>query len=921
MSSNAPASSLIGRRAECGTLDRLVATIRAGQSRVLVLRGEAGVGKTALLDYLAGRAPGCQVAWANGVESELEIPYSALQQLCAPMLHRLDVLPEPQRDALSTAFGLSVGTPPDPFLVGLASLGLLAAHAADQSLICVIDDVQWLDRISAQTLAFVARRLMAERVAMVFAVRDEGSDELLARFDTLEVQGLRSPDARALLESAIPGRLDVHIRDRIVAETRGNPLALLELPRGRTPAELAGGFERPDTRPLASRIEQSFVRRLESLPGDTQRLLLTAAADPVGDSALLKRALAHLGISPDAATPAEAAGLIEFGARVRFRHPLVRSAAYRAASVTDRRDVHRALAQATCSDVDPDRRAWHAAHAAAFPDETVAGQLERSAGRARARGGVAAEAALLQRATELTPDGARRSARALAAAAAKIEAAAPDEADELLVTAELGPLSDLERARIARLRAQIVFARNHGTEAAPLLFTVAAQLEGLDAAAARDTYLETLGATIFAGRLGDPQVQREAAKAALGAPLRPGPPRSTDLLLDGVAARLTEGYVSAAPMLRSALAAFRSDGGASDAEITRWLWLAWLVAADLWDFEASHELASRAMRTARETGALTVLPVALVYRAGVHFFAGDLNLAAAMCAEADSITATTGFAPVRTTQTVLAAVRGDDVETTRLIEAVVQDATARGEGRALGSAAYGTAILNNGLGRYDEALIGAQKACEHDDLGFYSWSLAELIEAAVRTGELDAAAAALHKLEARTLAAGTDWALGFLARGRALLSDDDGAEAFYLEAIERLERTPIVVHTGRAHLLYGEWLRGQNRSADALVPLRTAEAMLSRIGADAFAERARREMAASGERVRRPIAPTQSVLSPQEYRIARLAADGMTNQEIGTRLFISAHTVEWHLRKVFTKFDVRSRKQLTGKLSGATSVR
>jgi DNA-binding CsgD family transcriptional regulator len=921
MSSSAPAPALIGRRAECETLDRLVASIRAERSRVLVLRGEAGVGKTALLDHLAGRAAGCQVARTSGIESGLELAYSGLHQLCAPLLGHLDHLPAPQRDALATAFGLSAGPPPDQFLVGLAGLSLLAANAADQPLICVVDDAQWLDRISTQTLTFIARRLLAERVAMVFAVRETGEDHLLAGLDELEVAGLRSQDARALLASVIPGRLDARIEDRIVAETRGNPLALLELPRGRNRADLAGGFERPDTRLLSTQIEQSFLRRLLALPKDTQLLLLAAAAEPMGDVAVLRRAAEHLGIGLDAARPAEIAQLIEIDTRVRFRHPLVRATVYGTANETARRDVHRALAAATCPDNDPDRRAWHAAHAASGPDEAVAAELERSAGRARARGGVAAEASFLERATELTPDPGQRGTRALAAAAAKIEAAAPDAAGALLEIAEAAPLQDLQRAQLARLRAQLVFARNHGTDAAAMLFAVAAQLESLDAASARDTYLETLGATIFAGRLGDPRVSQEAARAALAVPRPSGPPRSIDLLLDGVATRLTDGYAAAAPILRRALDAFRRDALGSDASITRWLWLAWLVAADLWDYDASLDLASRALRTARDAGALTTLPVALVYRAAVHFFAGEIDLAAGLAAEADSITATTGYAPVKTTEIGLAALRGDEAATMRLIEAVVLDGTARGEGRVLGSAAYGIAVLNNGLGRYGVALASAQNACEHDDPGFYGWSLSELIEAGVRTGERDVAATALRRLDERAVAAGTDWALGFLARGRALLSGDDGAEVLYREAIERLERTPIVVHAGRTHLLFGEWLRGQRRTEEARNHLRTAEAMLSRIGADAFADRARRELAASGEPVRRRIAVIPSALSSQEDRIARLAADGMTNPEIGARLFISAHTVEWHLRKVFTKFGIRSRKQLSGKLSGTADVR
>ena len=607
MSSSALSRGLRGRRSECEALDRLVASARAGQSQVLVLRGEVGVGKTALLEFLVGRASGCRIAQAAGIESDMELAFAGLHQLCAPMLDRLDHLPGPQRAALATAFGLSNGNPPDRFLVGLAVLTLLAEAAEEQPLICLVDDVHWLDRVSAKTLAFVARRLMAERVAVVFAVREPSDDLDLAGLRELVVRGLRDSDARALLASALPGRLDERVRDRIVAETRGNPLALLELPRGLTAAEVAGGFGRPDARPLASQIERSFLRRIGTLPAATQRLLLAAAAEPVGDMLLLRRATARLAIGADAAAPAEAAGLIEFGARVRFRHPLVRSAAYRAASPGDRQEVHRALAEATDLETDPDRRAWHRAHAAVEPEEAVAGALERSADRARSRGGVAAAAAFLERATELTPDPARRGERALVAAQAKFEAWAPEAAHEFLTAAEMGPLDELQRARMARLRAQIVFARRRGSDAPPLLLDAAKRLEPLDDGLARETYLEALGAAIFAGRLSGRCGVREAAEAARAAPPGPQPPRLVDVLLEGVATRFTEGYVAGFPPLRRALDAFRRDAGRGEDDIMRWLWLACPVAPEpiapeLWDDEAWHELATRAVRLAREVG-------------------------------------------------------------------------------------------------------------------------------------------------------------------------------------------------------------------------------------------------------------------------------------------------------------------------------
>jgi DNA-binding CsgD family transcriptional regulator/tetratricopeptide (TPR) repeat protein len=899
-----------------------VATVRAGRSQVLVLRGEAGVGKSALVDYLVGSAAGCRIARAVGVESEMELAFAGLHQLCAPMLGHLDRLPGPQRDALSVAFGLSTGSAPDRFLVGLAVLSLLAEVAEEQPLVCVVDDAQWLDQVSAQTLAFVARRLLAERVALVFAVREPVLGPLVALvgLPELVIRGLRDGDAHALLASVVPGRLDDRVRDRIVAETRGNPLALLELPRGLTAAELAGGFGRPDARPLSSQIEQSFLRRIESLPVATRRLLLAAAAEPVGDVPVLRRVAERLSIGPDAAAAAEAAGLIEIGVRVRFRHPLVRSAAYRAADPGDRREVHRALAEATDPESDPDRRAWHRAHAAVEPDEVVAGELERSADRAQGRGGIAAAVAFLVRATELTPDPALRAARALAAAQATFEAAAPDAANELLTVAEIGPLDPLQRARLERLRVQIVFARRRGSDAAPLLLAAAERLGQLDGGLARETYLEALGAAIFGGRFNGHGGVREAAEAARAAPPAQQPPRPIDFLLDGVAARFTEGYVDGVPKLRHALQAFRQETLRSKEDITRWLWLAYPIAQEafvheLWDDEAWHELATRAVRLAREAGALTALPIGLVYRAGVHLHAGEFTTASALIEEADAITAATGNAPVMYTSLVLVAWRGEEAVALELIEADVRDASARGEGRVLGMAGYVTAVLYNGLGRYEAALAAARRACEHEDLGFFGWTLAELVEAAARSDAHEDAAEALRQLEERTRAAGTDWALGVQARSRALLSEDQAADGLYREAIERLTRTRMTVHLARAHLVYGEWLRRENRRRDAREQLRIAHEMLHRFGAEAFAERARRELQATGESVRQRTAEPRAVLTTQEAQIARLAGEGLTNSEIGAELFISPRTVEWHLRKVFTKLDVDSRNKLRGVLT------
>jgi DNA-binding CsgD family transcriptional regulator len=774
-----------------------------------------------------------------------------------------------------------------------------------------VDDAQWLDQASAQTLTFVARRLLAERVGLVFAQREDGDDQGLERLPGLVIEGLGADDARRLLNSTLPGPLDERVRDRILAEASGNPLALLELPRGLTPTAVAGGFGLPGSMPLISRIEQGFARRLDSLPGETRQLLLLAAAEPVGDVTLLRRAADLLGIRTDDAAPAVAAGLLDIGARVRFRHPLVRSAAYRAASIPDRREVHRALAEATDPQRDPERRAWHRAHAAARFDEAVADELERSAGRARRRGGIAAAAAFLARAAELTPDPARRGERALAAAKVRFESGALEGARELLALAEDCPLDELQRARLARLDAEIVFALSRGGDAPPLLLGAAEQLAPVDPAAARETYLEALEAAQIAGGLRADSGVRKAARAARAAPPAPRPPRSIDLVLDGMATRFSDGPEAGVPALRLALEAFANEPLEDPEAVMRWLSLCQVVMTmtvhELWDDDAFYALPTRAVRLAREAGALTILPIALAYLAGEQMFSGDFAASSASIQESDTIRAATGHVVVGGLGLVAWRAGPDALEH---IDAAYRSAIARGEGRVVAMAGCCTAILNNGLGRYDEAIEGAERGSEDDDQWYVGWSLVELVEAAARGGRPDVAASALNRLQERARAADTDWALGVLARSQALMSEGEVADGLYREAIERLDRTRIRLDLLRARLVYGEWLRRENRRVDAREQLRAAHERFAAIGAEAFAERARRELLATGETVRRRTAQTRDVLTHQEAQIARLAAEGNTNPEIGAQLFISPRTVEYHLRKVFTKLDLTSRREL-----------
>ena len=901
---------LRGRDNECDVLERLLKDVRAGQSQVVVVRGEPGVGKSALLEYVGQSASGCRITRAAGIQYEMELAYGGLHQLCAPILDAMERLPAPQRDALETAFGLSAKPPPDRFIVGLAVLGLLSEAADEQPLICLVDDAQWLDSASAVTMAFVARRLLAEPVGLVFAARQPSEARELDGLPELSLGGLSARDSRTLLESVSPGPMDEAVLSRIVAEARGNPLALLELPRALTPEQLAGGFGLPDVMPVANRVEQSFVHRLDSLRDDTRLLMLTAAAESTGDAAVLWRAANVLGLGPDAAEPAETAGLIEFGALVRFRHPLVRSAVYKAAPLADRHRAHLALAEATDPDVDPDRRAWHRAHASSGLDEELAADLERSAARAQARGGMAAAAAFLERAAALTPNPAERGRRALAAADAKFESGGAEAAQELLSAAERCPLDELQRARLALRRAHIAFALRRGSDAPPLLLDAAQKLDSLDPGLAHEAYLEAFGAAIFAGRLNDRSGPAEVAAAARSSSSAREPRLPTELLLDGLATRYTDGYVAGVAPLRRAVAAFRDDHTSDDDELRRWFWLPWLVAGELWDDQSWYELATRAVRLVRESGALIVLPLALGYRAVVHLHAGEFAAASALAGEAGAIEDATRSAPAKYASALLAAWRGIEAEAVEFITWGLDNVKRRSEGRGIGGIGYANAVLYNGLGRYDVALANAKSGSAYEDLGLFGFVLVELVEAAVRTGSHDEAAAAADLLEERTRAARTDWALGVQAWSRALLSDSPTAEPLYREAIERLGHTRVAMHLARAQLVYGEWLRRENRRVDARDHLRIALEMFSDAGAVAFAERAQRELAATGETARARTAATLGVLTPQELQIARLARDGLSNPEIGAQLFISPRTVQYHLRKVFQKLDITSRNQL-----------
>lgn len=893
-------AGLIGRGPECAALDQMIKAVRAGKSRVLLLHGEPGAGKSALLEHLESSATDLRVLRATGVESEMELAFATLHQFCVPLLDRMKDLPAPQCDALETVFGMRAGSPPERFLVGLAVLSLLSDASAGGPLLCLVDDAQWMDQASAQVLGFVARRLLAEPIAFVFAARDRPQD--LFGLPELEVAGLSKADAMALLDSATHARLDHRIRDRILAEARGNPLALLELPRELTVTQVAGGFGLLHTDALPNRIEESFLTRIEELPAHSRLLLLVAAAEPVGDPTVVWRAAERLGVAPATAFDDEIDGLLSFDVRVIFRHPLVRSAVYRAAKEEDRRAAHLALAEVTDRQTDPDRRAWHLASAAAEPDEAVAAELERSAGRAQARGGLAAAAAFLQRSVMLTVDPARRAERAVEAADASVRAGDLAAARELVDIVELDARSEFLHVRAQLVRGRIAYAAGSYYEAQGTLLAAARQLEPFDMDLARETYLLAWGTAADGGRL------LAISQAIRELPPPEGSPRPIDLVLTGCALLATDGRGAAISTLRRAMTAL-ADLPVQD--LLKWGWAACGVSPAVWDEQVMCETYARAVEVARAAGILTELPIYLVCLGSATSLIGDFATAASMIAEAEAVAATTGipFAPYATL--ILTAMRGEEAEAAELIAATIERPAADRRSAGVTTAHWAAAVLCNGLGRHAEALAAAQASARIAQLIVSVWVLPELVEAAVRVGEDEIARDALERLADAAEACDTNWAQGILTRCRALLSDD-AAEDLYRGAIERLGRTLLRPETARAHLLYGEWLRRQSRRVDARHQLNTAHEMFVSIGMAAFADRARRELLANGDRAgeRTAEASSSEKLTPQERQIALLVRQGLSNPEVGARLFISTRTVEWHLRKVFTKLSITSRRQL-----------
>jgi DNA-binding CsgD family transcriptional regulator len=906
---------LLDRHAERAAIDDVLQSVRGGFSASLVIRGSAGVGKTALLGYAAESARDMRVCSVTGIETEVGLAFAALHQVLVPVLPGLAELPDPQRHAVQAAFGMEAGSVADRFLVGLAALTLLARAAEDQPVLCVIDDEQWLDAESAGVLGFVARRLYADQVGMVIAVTEPAPAHAFEQLPEVSVGGLPAEEAGQLLRSAAGAPINDQVVDRILAETEYNPLALVEVGPEFTAEELTGRAELPSPMPLGRRLRDRFRRQVAGLHQDTQTFLLVAAVEAGDSRPVLWRAAREGGIDPDtAAAEAEAAGLMELTAgSVRFRYPLIRSAVYHGAPDAGRRRAHLLLSAACDALRDPDLRAWHLGAAATGPDEGVAAELELAANRAQARGGYTGRVALLRRSVELTADNDRRVRRELALADAELRSGDPDIAQDLVDTALPNLSEPRPRALGEQLRGEILFAQGHVTDSAAILVG-AARLLAPDHAAAREAAAAAMRAALWAGPTESKEVS--TAAAALPRPAR-SEARVSDLLLEGFAARFTTGFTASVEPFRAALSALRSEDPGQVTEL-RWFEMAAIAALCIWDADTVLDITNRFLRAARTQGALALLPAALALRATADCLIGRLTDAEDRWTEMREIIAASRSATVigvdSLSEGTALVYSGRIAEARAVGTARIRESTSRGQGGLADVGRAITAIADVWAGDYAAAVIAAATVVQ-DDVPFVAEAtLPELIEAAARNGQRSEAMSAFHIMSERALAVGTPEALGIRSRCAALLDDGDDAEACYQEAIGHLERGRAAVELARAHLQHGEWLRRRKRKRDARSELRTARDMLDAMGAKGFAARAAAELRATGERAR-PRTPAATLdLTPQEARVAGLAAEGETNNQIAAQLFISPRTVEYHLSKVFTKLGVSSRAQLARRM-------
>ena len=901
---------LTGRGEELRALTDLLAGVREGMSSALVLAGEAGVGKTRLLEHVAETASGVHIVRAAGVESEARLGFAALHSLLRPFLDGLDALPAPQREALASAFGMLAGPPADRHLVGMATLTLLAGAASARPLLCLIDDVHWLDRESRDALAFVGRRLGADAIGLVLAGRDDPSGlRAFEGLSVLPVRGLSDADAHELLGLNVAGRLDPAVAARIVADTGGNPLALIESLDALTPAHLAGTAPLIGPLPVGESLEAHFGQLIQGFPEDTRTFLVLLSATPPEDPLLLWRAAAELGVTAEAADAAMTAGVLKRGRLIEFRHSLIRSAVYRGADAAERRRVHAALAAASDPVRSPERRAWHRAEATIGLDDEVAAELDTASELARARGGYAERAALLAKAAQLSVAG--RGARLVEAAHAHLLLGDPAAAHTMLEQAEpfLAAGDPVLRARALQTRASADIYVERIGDVLTRLLDAADIVAGTDPDLARSILMQGLLGVLFGDH--DPVAPKRFGAAVLASPaVRSVGATSADLLLRGFALRAEGDHPRAVPVLTAALAAMGRDGEVIEQGL-RPATLALYAAEEVWDDVGGHEAALLAEAHERRVGALGALQFTLMVRSTWELRAGRFAAATACLDEAEDLAGVIGQPSGLANRVELMAWSGQEAQTRAAAEELLGNLAARYRNGGLGDWARNClAVLDISLGRYAEAVARARVAYDHDNAGAVQRVLPDLVEAAVRCGDDLTAQDALRRLEERAPSAGTPWALGLLARSRALMADDDRAEALFAESIALLGSTRVRTELARTHLLYGEWLRRRRRRADAREELRTAYEMFARMGAAAFAERARVELLATGEHTRKRTEPTEHDLTPQERRIAGLAAEGATNTEIATRLFITQSTVEYHLNKVFRKLGITSRRQL-----------
>jgi DNA-binding CsgD family transcriptional regulator len=902
---------LIGRGAEQGAIDAVLDAARGGLSKAIVVCGDPGMGKTALLGYAAEQAAGFTHLHVAGVEAEASFSFAGIHRLLVPVLDRLPRLPDPQRGALAVAFGVSAEASADRFLVGLAVLTMLADVAHDGPVLCTVDDAQWVDQESVEVLAFVGRRLLADGIALILALRSPADcGRLIDGLETLVLEGLGPEDSRLLLQRTIPRLVDASVAARVVAETEGCPLALIELTTELTADQLAGGSPLPEPLPIGRRLDAVFAQRVQALPDETQAFLLVIACEPSAGEDLILAAAGAMGVPPTAADAAVDTGLVERGPPFRFRHPLIRSAVYAGAPPSTCRRAHAALVAAMGPAAPPHQRAWHAAQATIQPDEGVATQLEHAASMARERGGYGAVATYLARAAELTPDPLERSRRLLDASQAALTAGAPKRAMALLDQARPEVMTPLLHARTQRLRAGANLWARPGDDAAALL-AAARSFEGLDDRLARDTYTEALQAALISGQLTDGTTPLDVATAALDAP-RLLEPNATviDLMLDAFATRLSVGFAEAVPLLRRTVVALSNADLEASGRTLRSV-LGYKAALEIWDMDGYRTLLDRFEKAERARGELDSLRVTLRGVCRREIWAGRFTTAEAYHAEFVGIAlAIDGPGPIARAFEMLdidlLAWQGKDAEVRTKARRLH-----KGTGGIVNAAALAVGILDIAQGRYRQALESLWPVFLADVPSDGNEALPDVVEAGVRCGNLDAATAALDRLNARAAVVGTPWALGLLARSRALLADHHDAETYYRDAIRLLTQADVTTDVARAHLVYGEWLRRQMRRVDAREELRTAGDMFSYMGASAFAERARTELAATGAHLHhRSAAPVGLDLTPQELQVAQLAANGSTNSEIAAQLFISASTVDYHLRKVFRKLGVTSRRSL-----------